>query len=304
MEEIYNIYLIYDDDLCSSIAVKSHRVEGSDEEKVAHLIERVESDFKGVEPIMLSKPFTREEHNARCRLGDEIGLLEEVFIKLKAAQEPLFVSTPVKEGKPFFNYSSRHGDFDVHAAAKSTGLGGSMDDWLERYSTDKGIKLSELIHDDYFLAVKTLFNSGLYVSSMKLLVSCIDSIAYIEHGDVPGAFIKWLDNYADLSPLGITAEELWELRNSLLHMTNLNSRKVRKEKVRRISFRVSHPKNSMIDNDSDEIYYFNFMDLVRSFSLAQAKWLSSYNEDREKFVKFVERYDETISDSRLATTLA
>src|ERR1019366_3532366 len=41
--------------------------------------------------------------------------------------------------------------------------------------TEAGINISQLIHDDYFLALKVTFNAGLYVSAMKLLVSCIDS---------------------------------------------------------------------------------------------------------------------------------
>lgn len=60
------------------------------------------------------------------------------------------------------------------------------------------------------------------------------------YGDVraPSSFIRWLRDYADLAPLEITAEELWELRNGLLHMSNLNSSQVRSSSVRRISFRV------------------------------------------------------------------
>lgn len=64
-------------------------------------------------------------------------------------------------------------------------------------------------------SLKLTFNAGLYVSALKLLVSCIDSLAYIEYGDDRNStpFIKWLDTYADLTPLGITSTELWELRN-------------------------------------------------------------------------------------------
>ncbi len=42
----------------------------------------------------------------------------------------------------------------------------------------------------------------------------------------PGNFSKWLAAYADLTPLGVTAKELWEFRNGLLHMINLSSRAV------------------------------------------------------------------------------
>jgi hypothetical protein len=42
-----------------------------------------------------------------------------------------------------------------------------------------------------------------------------------------------------------------------------------------------------------------FMELVRAFQGALSRRIASYNQDRSKFVKFVERYDRTISDSRM-----
>jgi hypothetical protein len=170
-----------------------------------------------------------------------------------------------------------------------------MDDWLLKYVDGNQIDLSQLIHDDYFKAIKLTFNAGLYVSAMKLLLSCVDSISYIEYGDERGSFVRWLREYGDLSPLGITEEELWELRNGLLHMTNLHSRQVRSQRIRRVSFRVGGHAEQV-----DDIYYFPFPDLLNAYAQALGRWLKSYNDHREKFVKFVERYDETVSDSRFA----
>ena len=78
-------------------------------------------------------------------------------------------------------------------------------------------------------------------------------------------------------------------------MTNLSSRKVNKKKVRRISIRV----DGKAETDADGTYFVEFMELVRAFQGALSRWIESYNQDRSKFVKFVERYDETISDSRM-----
>src|SRR5688572_7521764 len=99
-------------------------------------------------------------------------------------------------------------------------------DYFGRFFTDEGFDFGGLINADFFQPIRILFQNQHYVSATKLLVVAIDSIAHIEHGDVRGGFVKWLDQYADLSQLGITAEELWEQRNSLLHMSNLDSRKV------------------------------------------------------------------------------
>ena len=61
---------------------------------------------------------------------------------------------------------------------------------------------------------------------MKLIASFIDTMAFLEYGDVPGNFVRWLDTYAKIPSLGIKSAQLWELRNSLVHMSNLDSQKV------------------------------------------------------------------------------
>lgn len=171
-----------------------------------------------------------------------------------------------------------------------------MDDWLLKYRDGDALDLPKLIHDDYFLAIKLTFNAKHFVSSLKLLLSCIDSISYIEFGDQrTPSFIDWLRRYADLTTVGVTPEELWELRNGVLHMTNLSSRQVSRKKVRRVSIRIGRED----EIDADGIYYFNFHALIEAVASALQRWLSSYNEEPSKFATFVERYDETISDSRL-----
>lgn len=298
-ESVYNLFLIFDREVCSEVGYVVHEQKETDEETLRFLQDRVEEDLPKARKHRLRKPFTMQLLNAKMRLGEAMRLYDDVFVKLRASATPLFVATPVKDGRVFFNYSAPLSALDVHDVSERLGHKGKMVDWLEKYTTDKGIDLPQLINDDYFLAIKLTFNARLYVSAMKLLVCCIDSVAYIEYGNdrksVP--FIKWLNTYADLAPLGITAEELWELRNGLLHMTNTNASKVRDNKVRRISFRVGTLAEP---EQQTEIFYFEFRALIQAFAEAQAKWIGTYNVDREKFVTFVERYDETVSDSRLA----
>lgn len=64
-----------------------------------------------------------------------------------------------------------------------------MDDSLIKYTSDEGIDLPQLIHDDFFLAIKLTFIAGLHVSAAKMLVSCIDSVAYI--GGVSPPIFSW-----------------------------------------------------------------------------------------------------------------
>lgn len=300
-EEIYNIYLFFDPNgRCERAAYAAHAHEGNDEQGVHFLQKMVKADLQRATKIKLSKPFTIHEYNTHCRLGTAALLYDEVLDAAGAGEAPLIVVTPVNKGQVRYDYSAKHGEFDMDEASEAAGEHGHMVDWLRRYTRDGGIHFSELINDDYFAAIKLTYNAKLYVSSMKLLLCCIDSLAYIEYGDERGTppFVRWLQAYADLRPLGITPEELWELRNGLLHMTNINSSAVKQNKVRRISFRVGQSEALLPDTGS--IFYFEFRGLIDVFADAQGRWIHSYGENREKFEKFVERYDETVSDGRLA----
>lgn len=300
-EQIYNIFLYFDDrEVCSSVGYKTHDFLGSDADAFKLLLSNLETDLDRATLLKLDKPFTHAEYTANQRLTQGHFLIEQLFREMGAGPEPLFAITPVVKGSLHFNHTMGIQPLDMNQIAAKMGARGTMPDWLVNYTTPGGIDLPRLIHDDYFLAIKLMFNARLYVSAMKLLVSCIDSVAYIEFGDQPGisVFVKWMDTYADLSPLGITGSELWELRNGLLHMTNLNSKKVLASKERRISFRVGG--DASYATAEAGVYYFEFKELIDAFAQALSRWISSYNDDRSKFPKFVERYDQTISDSRLA----
>jgi hypothetical protein len=112
-------------------------------------------------------------------------------------------------------------------------------------------------------------------------------------------FSRWLDAYVDLKPLGVTADELWELRNGMLHMSNLDSKKVLQEKTRRVSIMVGKAPESM-QGSLDEVYYFNLHSFYLAVCDGIGKWLQTYADSYDKFLIFVERWDRTISDSRMA----
>lgn len=294
-EVIYNIFLMWEDNVCSAIRYATHEVEMDDEAAIKFLQSRIQADLHASKKFKLDTSFTVDEYNARMRLGQSHWLYDPVFTALSAGEQPLHVATQVVNNIPQVRFSSSIGDPDIYLREDMTD-GVSMPDWLIKYTKGTTIDLSELINDDYFLAIKLTFNAKLYVSSMKLLLSAIDSIAYIEYGDKPAIFEKWLTAYADISHLGITPKELWEMRNGLLHMTNLNSREVNKKRVRQISFSVG----TKDFHERDGIHYFSFHGLIQAYAVALVKWLETYNSDTEKRVDFVDRYDKTISDSRLA----
>ncbi|CAH2708348.1 hypothetical protein LYZ86_00100 [Xanthomonas hortorum pv. cynarae] len=300
-EEIYNIFLFFDPNgRCERVGYVAHSHDGEDEQGIELLRKKAKGDLQNATKVKLAKPFTLQEYNTRSRLGSVVALYAEALLNAGGLETSLTVVTPVEKGRVRFDYSAKHWEFDVDEAAEAAGEQGEMVDWLLKYSRKGGIQFSELIHDDYFHAIKITYNARLYVSSMKLMLSCIDSLAYIEYGDLRGLpiFVRWLNDFADLAPLGITAEELWELRNGLLHMSNINSSAVKQNKVRRISFHVGQAKAKLPDTGS--VFFFEFRGLIDVFALAQARWFQSYADDTSKFEKFVERYDETVSDGRLA----
>ena len=175
-------------------------------------------------------------------------------------------------------------------------------DWRDRYITGDGFRFSELINDDFFQPFRVLFNSGHYVSSIKLMLIAIDSIGYIEFGESPRGesppFIKWIDEYADLESIGITPRELWEHRNSLLHMSNLDSRQVKKGGVKRLVAYVGRipPEVELLEENAK---YYDQRSLIQVFAQASNRWVQSYSDNPSKFTCFTERYDLVVSDSRM-----
>ena len=92
------------------------------------------------------------------------------------------------------------------------------------------------IYYAFFQGVLVLWERGLYISAMKLLLCSIDTVTFLKYTKNTGKeFQEWLNDYVDLVPVGITAEELWEHRNALLHMTTLHSNAIQKGKVNYLS---------------------------------------------------------------------
>ena len=155
------------------------------------------------------------------------------------------------------------------------------------------------MNDDYFLAIKLLFNARHYVSVAKLLMSFIDTIGFINAGDVKDGFSLWLNNYAEIAALGITAKELWEFRNGLLHMTNLHSRSVASGNTAPLIFYIGNVVKPISPSPSGA-KYFSLKGLLDAIAAAVSRWIETYNTNPDKWIDFVSRYDLTISDSRVS----
>lgn len=173
--------------------------------------------------------------------------------------------------------------------------------YFRKYFDESGFRLADLINDDFIAPVRLLFNNRFYVSALKLLLVAIDTIGFIEFGDDDvrdNTFIKWLDTYSDLEALGITSKELWEHRNSLLHVSGPLSRRVRNGRERMLVLSVGDFPTD-IDIDLANVGYFDFIALLNCVANACEAWLGSYVNDRDKIDLFCERYDQITSDARM-----
>jgi hypothetical protein len=305
-ENIYNLFYYVEGNNITQLGYVEHSSSGTDTEKSIFLKNSVNTDFNKAIKLKPSQKyindtgcFTLQHFMALSRQGKALEVFEEILSKLGASKEPLCCTTAIVDGKPEIDISTSYDPLYLSKHQGHPKLGGGvMTDYLEKYMKPEGFDMPALINDDYFGAIKLLFNNKHYVSTMKLLVSFIDTISYLEFGDKRNSFIDWLDEYADLKSVKITSSQLWELRNSILHMSNLDSRKILQGKEKRISFCVAKP--GTVPDDDYENSYFNLLDLINVIANGLSSWIASFNDSPEKFTTFIERYDRSLSDARHA----
>lgn len=310
-EKIINIFPIFEGQILTSIGFRVHEIEGTDEEKIEFLKARIDTDVKEMAMTLLPDNFTvqlpdgttvpgltLERYNGLLHNGTDGILYEGIFRAFDFPDTPLQVATPIVDGAIKFDKSL---NYKPEAKAPfTTKIHEEIPKhYLDEFITEEGFALVDLIDKDFFGAIRLTYNGGQFVSCLKLLLSAVDSIAFLEFGDIPhkNIFKDWLTTFCDFSRLNITEDELWEYRNSLLHMTNANSRKVARELVKRLKFYVSgEDKPDMLGDVQSN--YFNIKSLIQVISDGIDKWAVSFDKDKDKFPAFLDRYDLIISDSR------
>ncbi len=299
-EHAYNLFLYVDKSLITALGVAVHELDGTDSEKISALQQRVSHDYKAAKRYKLARRFEWGEYESLMRLGRELEAFEEIFRDCNAPLNPIVAITPIVDGAPKILAITALGPMNLEDF-RGTPLEepGAMVDYLKAYVKDGYFDVPQLINDDYFLAIKQLYNARHFVSAAKLLMSFIDTVAFIDAGDVRDGFSQWLHRYADLSSLDISPKELWEFRNGLLHMTNLRSRAVASGNTAPLIFYVGNPSRPKTSNPSGA-KYFSLKGLLDIIAAAVSKWIETYNHNPEKLAAFVERYDLTLSDTRVA----
>lgn len=313
-ERIFNLFVFVNESTIYEIGAVSYEIGGSDDEKVKFLRSRVDADFKTasrfpvpgrylIKDSRLQGPVAAlryDKFKILMRMSQHLEMFDEIFRSLGAGSEPLHCITSVVDGKVQIDKVEEYRETEESEQKPIGYMEFHSPDYLVHYYSEGTFDLANLLNDDYLLAIKLLYNNNHYVSSIKLLMSFIDTVAYIEYGDVSRNFQQWLDKYVELATLEASADELWELRNSLLHMTNYDSRKVLKGKVQRLRFYVGADKRGLL-NDIDEGKYVNLMALIDTILDGVAIWMNSYNSQPSKLKEFIQRYDRIVSDSRYHT---
>ena len=134
------------------------------------------------------------------------------------------------------------------------------------------------------------------------MFSAIDTFGFIEHGPHRNSFNRWLDDFCDLESLGVTSKELWELRNSMIHMTNLLSYKVRDGTVKQLMPSITSPENEVIPHLDGIKRFHTSRFLMEVLPKGIEQWLKTYNQNRNKIVQFISRYDTIVSEARMSRT--
>ncbi len=314
-EQVANLFLYVEGRLIKSLGAIAHDVDGSDDQIATFLQAQVAADsLRAVRyplPIASIKSWlgidaqnglSYEYFSYLHRTGKALLLFEVPLQAISAPEKPFVCFTSIVDGKPKCDVIA-HADPLTCPIIDSNEFDGIVKrtDWLAAYMKSDGVDVHELLADDFTDAIKLLFAHKHYVSALKLIMSFVDTVAYLDLGDIPGNFEAWLSKYATLAPVGVTPSELWEFRNAILHTTSPLSRKVISGKVPPIGCHVDHESKSVRIDRNSGTKMFSFESLYDSLVEAIEMWVKSYSGNLGKQVEFIQRYDSVLSEGRLAT---
>ena len=247
-ERIVNVFLYGDDRYIRSVGWHIYMADGSYQELVAFLQSRVDDDFKSAQQVDLPRQELRSVFEFAVRLNAVASVAPVVS---EVLGDSVYCNTHIVNGLPRVDDVQHAPPYEI------------VPDYLTLYWTDSGFDFSKMINDDFLNAIKILWNNKKYISALKLLVIMIDTLGFVEFGSEDKCLVMWLDKYCDLSNLGVSAEEIWELRNSLIHMTNLDSRRVQTGRVNRL-LPVVTPLQKELQVQGKDFKYLNLSPLFLS----------------------------------------
>jgi len=87
-EQIFNIFVYFDGGAAIEYGACCHRVGGSDQEKTAYLLSRIDLDHPVARRFRFPRRFAPPEWLAVYRHGHELEYFEEAFTQFGASSEP------------------------------------------------------------------------------------------------------------------------------------------------------------------------------------------------------------------------
>jgi hypothetical protein len=313
-ETVVNPFLYVEGGVVKSLGAVAHDFDGTDDQKiVAFLQSQVDVDANQADRYPLpvagiksglgvdaTEGLSFEMFSYLARTGNALRFFEGPLQAVNAPESPCVCITPIVDGKPLVEVGTH-----LEPLTSPAGISEEFDgivkqiDYLGAYVTTSGLNVHDLLFDDFTKAIKLLYENKHYVSAMKLIVSFIDTLAYLEFGDMARNYVDWLTKYAALAPVGVTPSELWEFRNAMLHMTNPLSRKVMSGKVPPLGFFIDPTsKNVRIDRNSGT-KMFSFEAFYEAIIQALDVWTKSHSGNLEKQLGFIRRYDTILSEGRI-----
>ena len=284
-ERIVNIYAYVDGESIRTIGYSTYEMEGTYQQLTSFLQSRVEIDHATAICVDLDETCSILDFRFAMRVD---GLPYLIPLLGEIVGDSVYCVTQIIDGEPRADEVSHDHEHNP------------VPDYLRIYWTSSGLDFGQLIDDDFMDAIKVLWNHEKYISALKLLFTMIDTLGFAAFGPLNDCFKRWLDEYCDLSSLGVSSAELWELRNSLLHMSNLTSRQVGKGSVTRLLPVITASQGEI----PIEMGGFKNLHLSRFIwsvvPLGVVNWVGSIVRDRKRFATFLERYDTVVSEARLS----
>ncbi len=224
------------------------------------------------------------------RTGNGLRVFEELLQDVGAPAEPFVCVTSIVDGEPRTDLLTHIDPLSVQGAMIASEFESTIHktDFLANYLSDGRLAIDSLLEDDFLAAIKLLHRRKHYVSAVKLLVSFVDTLAFLEYGDTQGNFIKWVKTYADIESVGVTPSELWEFRNAVLHMTTPHSRKVLDGKHPALCFYSDSKQRRAIADEVKGEKIFSFEALYESILGGIDSWTTTYSGDLQKQIQFTE----------------
>ena len=282
-ERIVNIFVYVDRDAIRSIGYTEYEMEGTYEELTGYLQSRVEVDHAAANRIELAEEYSPAVFRYAMRME---ALQYLIPLMGEIVGDSVYCVTQIVDGA-----LGAHEPMHDHEHNQ-------VPDYLRIYGTKRGFDFGQLMDDDFMDAIKLLWDHQKYIAALKLMFIMIDTLGFVAFGPLRDAFTRWLDKYCELNSLGVSSVELWELRNSVLHMSNLASNRVERGAVTRLS-----PVFTSLQYDIPvEMDGFKNLHSARLIGdvvpRGVLKWVQSMSADPEKFMTFVERYDTVVSEAR------